>query len=243
MYGGMPQSGKGARDFGRNYHMQLADTEALRQRVYELRYQVFCRELGYAMTQQEGREADSYDGHSLHTLLTHAESNTDIGCIRLVLPLSRGGGLPFEGFGLRYVERHLLDWKKLDPTSCCEVSRLAVAPDFRQRLAQSGNTVDAPVIALSLYHAVISQILELGHQWIFMVVEPRFSRHLQRYGIKLQQISPAFEYYGSRAAFVTTRDQLLYEVDHWRDGWRQLFDDVHEQLYGQTLMEPRREIA
>lgn len=241
MSGSVRHSSNGARDFGLHYHMQLADSEALRRRVYELRYQVFCRELGYAMTQQEGREADSYDSHSLHTLLIHPDSNTDVGCIRLVLPLQRGGGLPFEGFGLRYVDPHLLDWKKLDPTQCCEVSRLAVAPDFRQRLAQAGNNVDAPVIALSLYHAVIAQILELGYQWIFMVVEPRFSRHLQRYGIKLQQISPAFEYYGSRAAFVTTRDQLLYEVEQWRAGWRGLFDDVHDQLYGPAL--PQRDIA
>ncbi len=237
------QNGHGAQDFGQHYQLRLADTEALRRRVYELRYHVFCRELGYAMAQQEGREADSYDSHSLHTLLTHPQSGIDVGCIRLVLPLQHGGGLPFEGFGLRYVDRHLLDWKKLDPTRCCEVSRLAVAPDFRQRLAQSGNTVDAPVIALSLYHAVIAQILELGHEWIFMVVEPRFSRHLQRYGIKLQQISPAFEYYGSRAAFVTTRDQLLWEVDHWRPGWRGLFDNVQEQLYGHALAQPQREIA
>ena len=94
-------SSKGAQDFGLNYHMQLADSEALRRRVYELRYRVFCHELGYAMDQQEGREADGYDGHSLHTLLTHPQTNSDVGCIRLVLPLQRGGGLPFEGVGLR----------------------------------------------------------------------------------------------------------------------------------------------
>ena len=236
-------SSRGARDFGHHYQLQLADTEPLRQRVYELRCRVFCSELGYAMKQQEGREADAYDSHSLHTLLTHPQSGSDVGCIRLVLPLARGGALPFEGFGLQHVDRQLLDWSKLDPTHCCEVSRLAVAPDFRQRLAQAGNNTDAPVIALSLYHAVIAQILELGYQWIFMVVEPRFSRHLQRYGIQLQQISPAFEYYGSRAAFVTTRAQLLSEVAHWRAGWRGLFDEVHEQLYGRTLIAPQREIA
>src|SRR5687767_12585927 len=122
-----------AYDFAHTFSMALADTEELRSRVYQLRYQVFCQELGYAMRQTDGQEADPYDQRSLHCLLQHRASRIDTGCVRLVLPLpGRGGGLPFESFGMRYVDRRLLDWRKLDATSCCEVSRLAVAAQFRR---------------------------------------------------------------------------------------------------------------
>lgn len=221
-------------DFANTYQIALADSPELRARVFRLRCSVFCQELGFAMKQEQGLEADSYDDQSLHCLLTHRASGEDIGCIRLVLPRERGGGLPFEGFGLRYVDRKLLDWKQLDPRLCCEVSRLAVSPTFRHRptAGESRQASRAPVVAISLYHAVIALILDRGYESVFMVIEPRLGRHLQRYGIQLQQISPEFEHYGSRATFVTTREQLLWEVDHWRREWRGVYDEVHHQLLG-----------
>lgn len=217
-------------EFGKTFQLTLADTPELKARAFRLRCAVFCRELGFAMRQEEGLEADAYDGQSLHCLLTHRASGEDVGCIRLVLPRRSGGGLPFEGFGLRYVDRSLLDWRQLDSRLCCEVSRLAVCPNFRHRLAGETQASSAPVVAISLYHSVIALILDRGYSHVFMVIEPRLGRHLKRYGIQLQQISPAFEHYGSRATFVTTRQQLLWEVNHWRPEWRDVYEDVHRQL-------------
>lgn len=241
-----PSSLSLADDFARTFEIAVADTDALRERVYQLRHRVFCDELGYAMKSDGALEADQYDAQSLHCLLRHKASNTDTGCVRLVLSLAGGGGLPFESFGLRYVDRKLFDWKQIDSTRCCEISRLAVAANFRRRAGEFnnpegiGDDADSdsfmhrrfPFIAVSLYHAVIAQVLRRGYRWIFMVVEPRLQRHLQRYGVRVEQISPTFEYFGSRAVYMTTGEQFAREVESWGEELRGLYANVHRQLFG-----------
>lgn len=235
-----------AADFSRTFDLKLASDEALRARVYAVRHRVFCQELGYPMENDGELEADTYDNQSLHCLLRHKSTGTDVGCLRLVLPLADGGGLPFESFGLRYVDRTLLDWRQLDSKHCCEISRLAVVSQFRRRAGEQTNPegigdeddIDDfmrrrfPFLAVSLYHAVIALILERGYQSIFMVIEPRLQRHLQRYGVAVRQISPTFEYYGQRAVYVTTGEQFRSEVAVWNQELRGLYDEVHRQMLG-----------
>ncbi|MDB6063771.1 MAG: hypothetical protein JWM78_3874 [Verrucomicrobiaceae bacterium] len=235
-----------ADDFARTFEIIIADTDALRARVYRLRHQVFCQELGYAMENDGALEADAYDNQSIHCLLQHRASGLDTGCVRLVLPLADGGGLPFESFGLRYVDRQLFDWKQIDSTRCCEISRLAVASNFRRRNGEFNNPegiadIDDsdsftnrrfPFIAVSLYHAVIAQVLQRQYRWIFMVVEPRLQRHLQRFSVRVDQISPTFEYYGSRAVFMTTGERFQHEVNGWNGELQGLYGNVHQQLFG-----------
>ncbi|HEY3698576.1 MAG TPA: PEP-CTERM/exosortase system-associated acyltransferase [Spongiibacteraceae bacterium] len=233
-------------DFDRTFDIKLADTDALRQRVFQIRHEVFCAELGYAMQNNGGAESDAHDAQSLHCLLHHRSSSRDTGCVRLVLPRAGGGGLPFEGFGLRYVDRKLLDWKQLDPTQCCEISRLAVTTHFRRRPGEQDNAagiaaVEAtdnfvrrrfPFIAVSLYHAVVALILQRSYRWIFMVVEPRLQRHLQRYGLAIRQVSPIFDYFGQRAVYVTTVEQVQSDIENWDEELKELYDNVHAQLLG-----------
>ncbi|MFT3929433.1 MAG: PEP-CTERM/exosortase system-associated acyltransferase [Spongiibacteraceae bacterium] len=235
-----------AADFSRTFDIKLATDDAARARVFAVRHRVFCQELGYPMENDGKFEADAYDEQSLHCLLHHKPTNTDVGCLRLVLPLADGGGLPFESFGMRFIDRDLLDWKALDSKSCCEISRLAVISQFRRRAGEQNNPegigdeeeVDAfmrrrfPFLAVSLYHAVIALILERHFESIFMVIEPRLQRHLQRYGVTVRQISPTFEYYGQRAVHVTTGQQFSKEVASWNTELRELYDEVHRQLLG-----------
>jgi N-acyl amino acid synthase of PEP-CTERM/exosortase system len=245
-----------ADDFSRTFEIIFADTDELRARVYRLRHQVFCAELGYEMDNDGALEADEYDNQSMHCLLRHRASGLDTGCVRLVLPLAHGGGLPFENFGLRYVDRTLFDWKKIDSKNCCEISRLAVASNFRRRtgefktpegIAEDDETQSFfhrrfPFIAVSLYHAVIAAVLQRQYGWVFMVVEPRLQRHLQRFGVRVNQISPTFEYYGSRAVYMTTGEQFQNEVNGWNGELQGLYGNVHQQLYGLSplLMQPQK---
>lgn len=233
-------------DFSRTFDLMLADSDALRARVYAVRHRVFCQELGFSMQNDGALEADTYDAQSLHFLLRHKISNADVGCVRLVLPLADGGGLPFESFGLRYVDRTLLDWRTLDSKKCCEISRLAVTSQFRRRAGEQTNPegvgdeeeVDDfmrrrfPFIAVSLYHAVVALILKRGYKSVFMVIEPRLQRHLKRFGLAVQQISPTFDYFGQRAVYVTTREQLQIEIASWNEELTGLYGEVHQQLLG-----------
>ena len=72
--------------FERYFCIQRANSAALRERVFSLRYQVYCHELGYALPHAGTREFDEYDQLADHVLLEHRVSGADVGCIRLVHP-------------------------------------------------------------------------------------------------------------------------------------------------------------
>lgn len=224
--------------FKRQFDIDLASSDDLRRRVFALRCQVFCEELGFGMTQVEGHESDHYDAHSLHCLIRYQPSATEVGCVRLVLPGGRGGSLPFESFGLRYVDRKLFDWRQIDPTRCCEISRLAVLDSFRRPLRDDNATKsrarDLPSVVLALYQAIIAMSLDRGFEWNFMVGEPRLARHLDLYGIHMRQISPTFEYFGPRAVFVASKADFQAAVDGWSCGRLDLYEFVAQRLLGAT---------
>lgn len=203
-----------------------------RERIFQLRYRVFCQELGYGMSHRDGHESDPYDAAARHCLLSYLPSQSDIGCFRLVTAQGERG-LPCEAFGLPFVDRSRFDLAAVDLSRACEVSRLAVVPDFRRPVAFAGSDTRAqrfPFGVVSLYYAVIALILEGGHPWSFMVAEPRLQRHLARWGIRWQQISEPFEYYGARAVFVSSREQLQRDVAEWPPNWRALYEHVRAQL-------------
>lgn len=246
--------------FKRQFDIQLASSDDLRQRIFDLRYRVFCEELGYAMDNRDGRESDKYDQSSLHCLVHHRPTQQDVGCVRVVVPRERGGGLPFETFGLRYVDRKLLDWSKLDPTKCCELSRLAVIDEFRRPLALSDantpadvsgptsrrNRMQLPSVVLMLYQATIALTLQHEFNWVFMVGEPRLQRHVLTYGIHMRQVSPTFEYFGQRAVFVTTMADTLATIDAWDANKMDLYQYVNQRLTGNmpdTINEAARNIG
>lgn len=230
--------------FQQQFDVQLADTEELRRRVSQVRYQVFCEELGFGMAHRDGHEQDDYDASSVHALIHHRPTATDVGCVRLVLPGTRGGSLPFEKFGLLHVDRKLLDWRKLDPTRCCEISRLAVISAFRRPIrAQGPVSVDAegmpaahpkrlPSVVMALYQAVIALTLSRQFESIFMVGEPRLQRHLESCGIGMRQVSPTFEYFGPRAVFVADNAAFQTAVNEWDDERKNLYRFVYSQMVG-----------
>lgn len=235
-----------AESFARTFEIAIADTDEARARAFRVRHQVFCQEFGYEMENDGALEADTYDAQSIHCILRHRSSGLDTGCIRLVMPLAGGGGLPFESFGLRYVDRKLFDWRQVDSRRCCEISRLAVTSSFRRRSGER-NTVDGivdadevdsfsggrfPFIAVSLYQAAMALVLQRQYQWVFMVVEPRLQRHLQRFGVRVDQISPTFDYYGKRAVYMTSGEKVQREVNSWNGELQGLYTNVHQQLLG-----------
>lgn len=203
-----------------------------RPRIYRLRYRVFCEELGYGMRHEDGHESDDFDAAASHCLLHYRPTQRDIGCFRL-LTRDGGRGLPCEAFGLPKVDPRLFDLDRVDLNQACEVSRLAVAPDFRRPLPFAGTDSRIqrfPFGVLSLYYGVIALILDGGYPWSFMVAEPRLQRHLLRWNIRWQQISAPFEYFGSRAVFVSSREQLQADVESWPEPCRELFETVRQQL-------------
>jgi N-acyl amino acid synthase of PEP-CTERM/exosortase system len=217
--------------FGSNFEITQVGAEQ-RARIFQLRYRVFCEELGYGMHHDGSHESDDYDAAAQHCLLRHRPTECDVGCFRLLArhPL---GHLPCESFGLPFVDPASFDLRSIDLDDACEVSRLAVGPDFRRPVAYIGADGRAqrfPFGVVTLYHAALAMVLEGGWHWVLMVGETRLQRHLQRWGLRWEQISPPFEYYGSRAVFLSSREQLLRDVASWPPAWRELYEGVRAQL-------------
>src|SRR5579872_4358985 len=64
----------------------LADTPALTETAYRIRYQVYCLERGFENADQQvgGMELDAYDSRALAGLLIHRPSGDAMGTVRLV---------------------------------------------------------------------------------------------------------------------------------------------------------------
>jgi N-acyl amino acid synthase of PEP-CTERM/exosortase system len=203
-----------------------ADTASLKDEVYRIRYEVYCRELAYedASHFPDHRERDEFDPIARHCLLRHRSSGEFAGCVRLIAhsALDESARLPFE--------KHC--WQSLDPALMFdlrargvrygEISRLAVPARFRRRKGEQGNPIGtgdesgqendqrrSPHIALGLYMAAASVGLEAGLEGVFAMMEPRLARHLKRFGIEFQQAGGVMEYHGQRAAYYISREQLL----------------------------------
>src|SRR5579863_9500193 len=69
-----------------------ADTPALLDAAFRLRYQVYCVENPFenAAEHSDGRERDADDDRSIHTLLVHRRTGIVAGTARVILPIHGG---------------------------------------------------------------------------------------------------------------------------------------------------------
>lgn len=225
-----------ANDFSERYQITIANTEALRKDVYRLRHQIFCENLGYEMDHRDGLESDEFDNDSLHVLLRERASEIPVGCFRLVMPQRTGRvWLPFDIYGVPHVDRSLFNWNHVNHARSIEVSRLALlTPNSRSVLSKGEST---PYLATALFYGVTSMIVRLNVENVFMVIEPCLGRLTARFGIKLDQISPAFEYYGQRATFTTTGLRMNAETLTLKAPWRRLYNIIEQQLFEEFLIQ------
>lgn len=200
------------------FKLVVANTPKLREEVYKIRYQVYCKELNYEREEdcRDGMERDIYDQRSIHCLLLHRSSGVYAGCVRLILPAPGNleKSLPVEK--VCSLKPNGIELNNLHRYCFGEVSRLAVRGEFRRRKgeAQSPHGVSAeestavenerrhfPLIAIGLYLAAISIAQEIDLNSIFTLMEPRLARHLRRFGINSCQIGDSVEFHGERGPF------------------------------------------
>ena len=212
--------------FQKYFKVILADTSALREETYRIRFEVYCREMRYERTDDfpDGMETDTFDERSYHCLLLHRPSNQFAGCVRLVYndPNNPNAQLPFEEKCSETLYKAFINSVLPKRNSFGEISRLAVPAKFRRRKEDSESLIGDmsipsqdlegqrrfPYIPLGLYLAAAAAGLELGLNGVFAMMEPRLARHLQRFGIVFQQAGEILEYRGQRAAFYIDREGL-----------------------------------
>lgn len=228
--------------FHKYFQVVLADSAALREEVYRIRYEVYCKEFKFerAADFSDELERDEFDAQrSHHCLLLHRESGLFAGCVRLVVndPANLDDLLPFEEGCNTSLNNPDITPMLAHRSKIGEISRLAVPSTFRRRRGDPGSPIGElcipdfsrnerrcfPHIPMGLYLAAAAIGLKKNLNGVFAVMEPRLARHLRRFGIVFQQAGDIIDYHGERAVFYIDRDGLF---KHLQPEIRGLLDTI-----------------
>lgn len=197
---------------------------ALMQRIFELRFQVYCEERGFlpAANYPDRCEIDEYDASSAHFCAFNLRDEL-VGYLRLV-PADLTQSFPFQSHCSELLEGATL----APPAQAVEVSRLMVRQDYRRRRGDllAGVTAGAekpmgsqdmrdrsPQILLSLYRQVYAYSLAHGIDYWYAAMERPLARALIQMNFAFRQIGPASDYYGVVAPYLGNLHELVAHLD------------------------------
>ncbi|THF60497.1 PEP-CTERM/exosortase system-associated acyltransferase [Pseudothauera rhizosphaerae] len=204
--------------FRKYFRIAPAVDDSLRDRVYRIRHEVYCEELGFEPERPDRRETDEYDAQSLHCLLTtNADPEQPVGCTRLVLTSQDDpdAPLPFEHTCEATLDRRIIDPARLPRERIAEVSRLAVRGTYRRRRGEArtavaindedfgqGDRPRFPYIPIGLYLGAVALASRSGIDTLFVLTEPRLASHFAKLGVEIRQIGGGVEHRGLRVPSV-----------------------------------------
>jgi N-acyl amino acid synthase of PEP-CTERM/exosortase system len=187
-----------------------ANTEALREKAYRLRYQVYCCEHQYKTPDDHPQqmEMDAFDDRSVHSLIIDRHNGLAIGTVRLILPepASLGASLPFQ-----QVCQHPLPID-LSISSVAEISRFAISKQMRKMVERDSTKNMKCSVVLGLMKAIVQTSLEYGITDWLAVMEPSLLRLLCRFGIYFAPVGPLVEYHGFRQPCHANVEKMLAKV-------------------------------
>ena len=233
--------------FIKYFHITLADTPELLERIYRIRYEVYCKEFKFEREEDcPGQiEKDDYDEQSIHCLLLHNATGQDIGCGRLIMPDVRNAAhpLPFERFCKSSLNEQGNELTNRYRGHIGEFSRLAVIAPFRRRMEDEHKPLSYyrdykesqmhgrgifPLISLSLILAGCSMFMETDLDYCVAMMEPRLARLLRLCGLYFDPIGKVIDYHGKRGPFVIPRKRVLV---NFTPDIKKFINAIHAQLY------------
>ncbi|WP_448547366.1 PEP-CTERM/exosortase system-associated acyltransferase [Thalassotalea fusca] len=240
-----------AENFNQYFRVRFANTKELRQEAFRIRYGVYSDELGWEPENADRMESDECDEYAYHCLLEHRRTGVYAGCIRLIIPPidEPNKKLPFEQFCLHSATPEILDTTKLPRGGFGEISRLAVLASFRRREKEKNvpyvlNSVNPetvysederrnfPNIAMGLYLGGLALANICNHIGMVVMMEPRLSRRLERFGLPFQQIGEEMDYHGRRAMFYLDQKSFLLNLsDQIKTLYEIIYADLKEQVF------------
>ena len=220
-----------------------ANTDALKQEVYKLRYQVYCLEKGFLEPRANGLEYDEYDTRSSHYLIRHRETDCYMATTRLVLPDKQDLQklFPMEAYNqIDNVER----LKTIRRANLAELSRFCVSKQFRRRAHERDllvtNDVDesrysprekasSAHLTLALFACAIRMSSEHNIHYWYAIMEPALKRVFSTLGVHFVEMGPpatSVHYYGIRSPYTIKVDDLLNDTaEKDLDYWKMLTDN------------------
>ena len=234
--------------FDQYFSVIPANTELLIKKVYSIRHQVYCEELGFEAERANHLEFDEYDLRSSHCLLFHKPSQTYAGCVRLIMadPHDTEARFPFEitsGTQLKWGAEPPTDY---DRHKYAETSRLAITAQFRRRRgetrspdggseaienASTDERRSFPSVALGLYLAATAIAIDRNLEGVFAIMEPRLARQLRRFGFLFEQVGDVIDHRGKRAPFIINTQQVSTTL---KAEYLELLTNIQGQIHSDT---------
>lgn len=197
----------------RSREAHLGRDVTLMNRIFELRFQVYCLECGFlaANNYPERREVDERDPNAAH-FGTFDLRDELVGCVRLVRP-DEFQTFPFQSHCRTLVEGVVLP----EPSQAAEISRLMVTPEYRRRRGDSlasttlqKGPMDAahemrsksPQILLSLFRQMYAFSLKQNIRYLYAAMERPLARAMAGMNFGFRQIGPSTDYYGPVAPYL-----------------------------------------
>ncbi|WP_333607883.1 PEP-CTERM/exosortase system-associated acyltransferase [Arsukibacterium sp.] len=244
-----------AENFALYFDIKFANTKALQQEAYRIRHAVYCEELGWEPLRDDKMEIDNCDSYSFTLLLQHKATKRYAGTARLVItpPNQPECLLPFEAHCLDSITPGAINLQDFQPGSYSEISRLAVPEEFRRRLGEQHTPFvvnefssdvavfseeerrNFPNIAVGLYLSIIALSRMCHHQAMFVVVEPRLKKRLERIGFPFEQLGEEMDYHGVRALFYLRKENYTAKLS---PEVLELYQFLYDSLYPQVLLLP-----
>lgn len=235
--------------FTQEFSFKLAETQAEKERIYRLRYDVYCEELKYEAPTDAVRkmEFDDYDQNSIHCLVEHKRTGRPAGCLRLVFPDPDGpppvNRLPMEAYGGKSLTHPFLHPEKLPKESYFEISRLALMKEFRSRksaaevpgisdcesLFSQEERQTFPILVSSLFLTGFILGMLAGKTQVFAMMEPRLPRLLALSGFHFTKVGETIDFHGQRSAYYISREQAEKGM-HEREDLIPLYTHLRSEL-------------
>lgn len=235
--------------FTKYFEILRADTPALLEEAFRLRYEVYCQEgllPGFHPEDYpDGLERDIYDyeHRSVHSLLRHRATGTNAGTVRLVCadPARVDALFPVEVASGAAIEP---EYRAASQLRRCiaEYSRLILAKQFRLRAGEarwadgvaevmdSGQERDErrapthPILGLLKAGMIMSWERRVCYWYAGM--EPRLDRRFRQFALALRPISLTIDYHGPcRVHWGYLPDVLAHMRERRREVWRLLTGD------------------
>ncbi len=193
----------------------IANTPDLLERVYRLRYEVYCVEKQFENPEMQiaGYEQDKFDEHAVHTLLVDSESGLSRGAVRLVLP-KEGATLPVFEVSAAFKEAAGRDFP---------VETTAEASRFLRAVDRAGSRGRAAFETLALMTGLTQMCWENGISHLAALITPPMLRLLHRFGLDFRPVGEPVDFHGIRhACLYDLATELLALAEERPEIWRVL---------------------
>jgi N-acyl amino acid synthase of PEP-CTERM/exosortase system len=232
--------------FARSFSVVPANTPALRDALFRLRYQVYCIENQFENPAdfRDGRETDAYDAGALHAALIHKASDSVIGGVRLIPPGPQS--LPIRQV-IGFEENRVLDAFPVQHSA--EISRYTVSRVFRRRIGESQypdtelhdwatpaeHRRILPNITLGLMRAILGFCAERDIRYLFATMAPALLRLLDGFGLHFERLGPCVHFHGLRQPCYASYADLLAGLRRHRTD----FYDVVLSAFDRERLQPQ----